>query len=755
MKKAITQSFFWGIICIVFINVSYAQTTTIQGIVMDETTKEPLIAATIATETTGTVSDFDGSYVLKLAVGNHRLEVNYIGYETQFLDITLIENQPQTINISLLESINLLQTATVSGGRYEKPLGETTVSLDVLKPELLESNNTTAVDQILNKIPGVNIVGGQANIRGGSGFSYGAGSRVMLLIDDIPALQADSGSPNWTDVPIENVAQIEVIKGAASALYGSAALNGIINVRTAYAKSEPVTKASTFYTIYDAPSDPQKHWWRDTSVTPHQVGASFAHRQKFKKLDVVTSAFFTSHEKFNRDTYERYGRATLGLRYRATDRFSFGLNGNINVGKNQNFFYWKDAEAGAYEGNPTSFSQTNKTRYMIDPFVTYFDKSGNRHKFQGRLYSINNQAINNQSNSSNLLYGEYQFQRTIKPIGLIVTSGILTSYTKVSADLYNGETIKSRNAAGYLQLEKRFADQLTISGGVRYEYNALIAADSLEAINPNSTSSEGRPIFRIGANYQPFEYTYFRASWGQGYRYPTIAEKFISTDVGFLIVPNYDLTSETGWSAEFGIKQGFKISNWQGFMDISAFWSQYQNMMEFAFVPQFLGFSSQNIGDTDIKGIDFSVMGQGKIASIPTTLIAGYTYIDPQFQEFTRKDSLNSSADYNILKYRFKHTWKFDIESQFGAFNVGIAGFYNSNMEAIDFVFEGFIPGLRDYRRENNTGSTVFDLRVGYTFGKQNKVSFLVKNILNKEYTLRPALLEAPRNFTLRLEKTF
>jgi Outer membrane receptor for ferrienterochelin and colicins len=62
---------------------------------------------------------------------------------------------------------------------------------------------------------------------------------VLLLLDDIPVLQPDAGTPNWDDLPVENIAQIEVIKGAASALYGSSAMNGIVNVRTAYAGSEP------------------------------------------------------------------------------------------------------------------------------------------------------------------------------------------------------------------------------------------------------------------------------------------------------------------------------------------------------------------------------------------------------------------------------------------------------------------------------------------------------------------------------------
>src|SRR6185295_1918190 len=79
-------------------------------------------------------------------------------------------------------------------------------------------------------------------------------------------------------------------------------------------------------------------------------------------------------------------------------------------------------------------------------------------------------------------------------------------------------------------------------------------------------------------------YTYLRASYGQGYRFPSVAEKFITTTVGGLnVFPNTTLQPETGWSSEIGIKQGIKIKEWNGYIDVAAFRTEFQNMMEFAF----------------------------------------------------------------------------------------------------------------------------------------------------------------------------
>ena len=151
-------------------------------------------------------------------------------------------------------------------------------SLEVIKPTAIENLGFTSTDEAIERAPGVTMVDGQANIRGGSGFSYGAGSRVLLLTDDIPSTQADAGRPNWGHIPLENIGQIEIIKGAASALYGSSAMNGIINIRTAYPTSKEYNHLVFYTTQYNKPetstlldgtvvTGDDKAYWEDESIT--------------------------------------------------------------------------------------------------------------------------------------------------------------------------------------------------------------------------------------------------------------------------------------------------------------------------------------------------------------------------------------------------------------------------------------------------------------------------------------------------------
>ena len=89
------------------------------------------------------------------------------------------------MNIALSPISEQLNTIVVSAGRFEQKIEEITVSMEVIKPSLIENKNTTDIQTAMDQIPGVNITDGQANIRGGSGWSFGAGTRVLVLVDTI------------------------------------------------------------------------------------------------------------------------------------------------------------------------------------------------------------------------------------------------------------------------------------------------------------------------------------------------------------------------------------------------------------------------------------------------------------------------------------------------------------------------------------------------------------------------------------------
>ena len=129
------------------------------------------------------------------------------------------------------------------------------------------------------------------------------------------------------------------------------------------------------------------------------------------------------------------------------------------------------------------------------------------------------------------------------------------------------------NLAGYTQLDYRPVNQLKLQTGLRVEHNRL-----------DDVSDKLIPILRTGLNYQAGKFTFLRASFGQGYRYPSVAEKYATTTIGSIrIFPNPGIEPESGWSAEIGVKQGISSKNSIGQLDLSAFYTRSDKLIEYIF----------------------------------------------------------------------------------------------------------------------------------------------------------------------------
>ena len=125
-----------------------------------------------------------------------------------------------------------------------------------------------------------------------------------------------------------------------------------------------------------------------------------------------------------------------------------------------------------------------------------------------------------------------------------------------------------------------------------------------------------------------------------------------------------------------------------------------------------------------------------------------------------------SDSNSSVLKYRFNHLAKADIEVKWKDISVGISSRYNSYMSNIDKTFvEGIsilgqepiqiLPGLKEYRTVNNKGNLIFDARIGYEFMEHYRLGFVVNNLLNEEVVGRPGDVQAPRTFLLQLQFKF
>ena len=756
----------------------------VTGQIFDKLTKETLIGVNILLDGKGvTSSDIEGKFSIKTSLGDHELLFKFIGYKEQKINFSLA-SEFKHLEVEMIEDAKQIKTVVVSAGKFEQRIEETTVSIEVIKPSLIADKNTTNIQTAIDQVPGVNITDGQANIRGGSGWSYGAGTRVQVLVDDMPLISGDAGQAQWSLISTENINQVEIIKGATSALYGSSALNGVINIRTAYPTSKPETKINLHTGFYDNARRKSLNWWGGDKR--NISGMDFLHKQKIGNLDLVLGGFLLRDQGFRYKEKTSSKRINFNTRYldQKIDGLSYGLNANFLFNETASALIWESYES-AFIPLDSSVTKTSGDVYNIDPYITYINPNNlDKHSLKTRYMKVINDNEtkndpNGQDNQSKTYYTEYQYQKYLNEFRLNWTSGIMNEYVDAVAKLFNGTNFRLNNAI-FTQLDKKIGNRINLSFGARYEQFKLKTSELYQIAGDSINSFKAaKPVFRAGINYQIAEATFLRSSWGQGYRFPSIAELFIETEVtsGIYVYQNPNLKPESGWSSEIAIKQGFKIRNWGGFLDFSGFVMEYENMMEFSFgqweqttsESLGLGFKSINIGDTRISGVEFSLSAGGKIGKNELSLLGGYTYIDavPINPEIAYGEDINgnelnyyntSSLDSNslFLKYRHKHVTKLDMQYKFGKWSIGTSFRYNSFMLNVDKIFvepffENLVPGIPESREELADGDFIIDSRFIYEFNQSTTFSLIVNNLLNREYQSRPANMMAPRNLSFKL----
>jgi len=792
---------------------TYSQNARLKGKIKDSETEDviPFVNVTVKEVGKGVAADINGNFDLEVKPGKAEVVFSAVGYQKLTKTFDFKAGATITFNPELLKSTHNLDVMVVSASKYEQRQQELTTTVEVIKPSLIENKNAVSIDKAIEQTPGVSIIDNEPQIRGGSGFSSGLGSRVMILMDDIPVLRADIGRPVWTFLPVENIEQIEVLKGASSVLYGSAALNGAINIRTAFAKDKPETKFTYYAGIYSAPEDPKKKYW--SGFNPFFMGLNMSHAQKKDNVDFIVGANVFWDEGYvgpekrkpkmganeppinakNFGRYDHRARINFGTRVRNKKKegLMYGINGNVMYQEEAVSYFWHNADSGYYNSYPGSLINYKNIMFYLDPYITYYNKAGDRHSLKTRYFFSKSDADNNQDTYSHNMYADYQYQRLFKKMGFNLISGLTAQYTIAGSEIFVGtpdglKQSRQTNMALYMQLEKKLFGRLNLSGGARFEYFDLRGV------------SQGKPVFRAGANLTLVEGSFLRASIGQGFRFPTIGERYIVTNVGgFGFYPNPDLRPETSWNAEVGFKQMFKINNFVGFADVAGFWQEYKDFVEFnagnwgtgSVSYKNFGFKFLNTGRARVRGVEASLAGTGKIhKNLEMSVLIGYTYSLPQTlnpdynyasyitaQGDTLPVNFNNSStitnpkttsgkdipEYDsastILKYRIQHVGKLDIQFTFFRVSIGGSVRYYSTMNNIDkFFYDNdnaatFSTGILNYRTNIDKPNTVLDLRIGYELKKHFKFSIIMNNVLNRTYSLRPMNPEPPRNTSFQI----
>jgi outer membrane receptor protein involved in Fe transport len=960
---------------------SSALAEKVEGFVYDKDNNEPMIGVTVSCKVNGqmkgTVTDIDGKYSLDIPEGSTSLSFSFMGYEPQNVPVIVERQKGFKGNVYMAQVSTDLDAVVVSAGRYEQKLSDLTVSMNVLKAADITKNSPSDIKATLNNTSGVDVTDKQPSIRGGSGWTYGVGSRCLIMVDGMSILSPAGGEINWNAVPMENIAQVEVMKGASSVLYGSSALNGLINVRTSRPSIDPTTRINMYMSIYNQPKNDSYVWydkrfWKEGAYhvepflrktlfsgirNPMSDGIDISHERRIGNVDVTAAVNLFTDEGYKKGGYNKRVRAAAGVTYYSPKikGMNFGFNTNFLSTEAADAFLWRSDKA-PYEQSPLANMARQTNEFYFDPQFTYHDYDrGMMHKLRGRFYTsasnINSEATDkniseildnmgtnyealakdvqqivtkvqaknpnfaglvDQSDFSaitdmyNILSEVYPDVKVNKITGLVakmliggltpenISDGV-TAIKQIgnkyfpnasSADyvdliawamakgtlptslnavipialnevLNNGKqeqpklndpdrvddyyldyqfskefgsqntltvgatyehvyslaetsgTHHSDNAALYVQYDDKFFDKLNLSVGGRFEYYRVDDAKRESETDIFGLKVPVKPVFRGGLNYQVAKGTFIRGSFGQGYRYPSITEKFVRKDIGGIgAYPNMDLKAESGYNVELGIKQGYKVGNVKGFVDMAAFYTEYKDMIEFRIglfnnnAPytyidnlsqvltilqngDMLGIGAQfyNVNNARIYGAEVNFSGIWDITSKTNLMFnVGYVYTEPIDVDY--KDINAVEAGYTdplqmkqksntskYLKYRQKHSLKGSLDLTYDRYSIGTSMTWKSktlavdyfmvderdkeNPDVMDYVRSLLFGDLQGYWERNNKGYFVQDLRASVQITKGFKVMGIISNLWNKEYSTRPMDISQPRTYTLQLEAKF
>jgi iron complex outermembrane receptor protein len=271
--------------------------------------------------------------------------------------------------------------------------------------------------------------------------------------------------------------------------------------------------------------------------------------------------------------------------------------------------------------------------------------------------------------------------------------------------------------------------------GARFDYSDIEELGSDSRVNP-----------KFGAVLKPFAGTAMRASFGMGFRAPSLAEAFTTTNIsGIRVIPNTDnLKSERSISMEAGINQ--LVGDWLVF-DISLFHNDFWDLVEPTFAKydiqtgEFL-IQFRNITRAQIRGAEFKI--DSRYFNNFLNINLGYTYVDPRDLE---KDE--------FLTFRPRHLFYGGGRINFSVFQLGADYRYISRYDRIDELFTDpllriFVPDL-----EKRVEAHIVDLRLASTFPLFNqpfRISFQANNIFQYNYVEAVGLIAPIRNFVVTFE---
>ena len=687
------------------------------GKVLDDKTGAGIEGARILLVNTPlvTVSGAGGRFVLVgVEPGRYQLRVAAVGYAPDTLpDFSVASNDTARVVVKMHAAPVDLPGIVVTASRRPERVEDAPASVAVLSRDEIIQRNVSTVDRALVYVPGVTFNGpGQMDIRGSTGSAGGIGSRVLTLVDGHPALSGDGGEIIWEAFPLLDLDQVEVVKGAASALYGSNALGGVVNMITSPIGDRPELVVRAQGGLYQVPER-----YRFTDETLNGLGLMLQYSRRLGDIGARVEVTREGSDGFQQNG--QYDRWFLRAKAMSAPGSAHPWDAYVMWSRNDagDFLAWRSADQ-PFEVTPGSLGDRSVYQFLLagatlEPIARsslllrvspYLNHNSNQN------YFVENQDYHDATRAGatvqlSLAAGERH----------ALTLGADGAGTRVSSNFLGTPWLW--DGAVFGQDEIALGHGFTGTAGARLDYHDSNESASEASLNP-----------KLALVWHASDRLSARASVARGYRAASAIEQFVSTvQFGFRVVPNPDLHGEHAWTGELGTST--QPLRWLR-ADATVFWSEYHDLIGPGPAPgQFFVFQFQNVSRATIRGLDLGVR---------SSLLPGRIDLDASYLFLDTEDQATGRA----LPYRSRH----NVTATLNLLR-GLAG--------IDLRWRSRVDEVLAYPLDPRGDITVVDLRLAYRLlGTilQAKVSNLFQNVYPDVQERVPG---APRSLSLTLYRSF
>lgn len=724
-----------------------AQTGAIAGSVRDAEGM-PIPGAHVVLErgTRGTATDADGRFRIEgLPAGSFELSVSAVGFARRTVSVAVDAGTVSDVLVTLAELTLESAEVVVTALRRPEATSLVPVSVSLLTNEVLISRNVSSLDQALRIMPGVQMAENQVNVRGSSGFSYNVGSRVLLLVDGVPLLGPETGGIPFDAIPMAQIARIELVKGPGSAMYGSGALGGVLNVITRDFPETPQTDVSGFVGVHE----PVRHrawaekWYPEGQAYRPLGGATLTHARRLgARAGGWVHASYRRDDGYLRLAADEVLQAYAKLGWDPSAAVSLRLLGGITARERDSFLYWSGLDDVLNPGtidllspgssDATGSNDNRSIQASILPTLRHTVGPRLVHHVRLRHFLIQIRPIDEFGRSRPLsrgtsgfrFGGEWQVDWT-PAADTYVTAGLSADANAARSEFFRTESggyvFAQPEYGAFAQYERRVAKRMSVLGGVRFD-----------AYQVDSTTTSARFAPKLSVSYDLGAESGLRASYGQGFRVPGIAERYVDNQDFFPFFPNHDLRPELSSGYEVGLRLGREATRAVN-LDVALFWNDYRRLVE----PKFV--TDPDRQGTLRPGFQFVNLTRARIRGLEATSSYSVSRRSSVQASYTLLDARDLTED-RSLAFRSAHLLKVTADvTVAGGLAVGLDYRYASRPDRVDTDFARFVPDA-----DVMVPAHVVDVRTAISW-RALTVAVHVLNALDYYYLERPAYLAPPR----------